>query len=186
MYRYESWTIKQAEHKRTDVFQTVVLEKTLASPWDSKEIKPVNPKGNKPWIFIRRTDAEAETPILWPPDAKSRLTGKDPDAGKDWGEGDGRELDGWMASLTQWTWIWANSWRQWRAGKPGVLQYKESHVTEQRNNNMWMYINTMPIYSNMHLAIDFFPTTIEQWKSDKWYLSINFEKTNGQQRKQRN
>ena len=61
----------------------MVLEKTLDSPLDSKEIKPVNPKGNQPRIFIERTDAEAETPILWPPDAKSQLIGKDPDAGKD-------------------------------------------------------------------------------------------------------
>ena len=65
-------------------FRTVVLEKTLESPLDWKEIKPVNPKGNQPWIFIRRTDAEAEAPIFWPPDAKSRLIGKDIDAGKDW------------------------------------------------------------------------------------------------------
>ena len=62
----------------------VVLEKTLESPLDSKEIKPVNPKGNQPCTFIGRTDAEAEAPILWPPDVKSRLIGKDPDAGKDW------------------------------------------------------------------------------------------------------
>ena len=62
------------------------MEKTLKSPLDFKEIKPINPKGNQPWIFIRRTDAEAEAPILWPPDVKSQLTGKDPDAGKDWGQ----------------------------------------------------------------------------------------------------
>ena len=67
-------------------FWTVVLEKTLESPLDSKEIRPVNPKGNQPWIFIGRTDAEAEAPILWPPDVKSRLTGKDSDAQKDWGQ----------------------------------------------------------------------------------------------------
>ena len=73
-----------AEHQRIDAFEPVVLEKTLESPLDSKEIKPVNFKGNQPWIFIRKTDAEDEAPILWPPDAKSRLTGKDPDAGKDW------------------------------------------------------------------------------------------------------
>ena len=60
-----------------------MLEKTPESPLDSKEIKPVNPKRNQPWILIRRTDAEAETPVLWPPDAKSYLIGKDPDAGKD-------------------------------------------------------------------------------------------------------
>ena len=65
-------------------FSTVVLENTLESPLDSKEIQPVNPNRNQPWIFIGRTDAEAETLILWPPDAKNWLTGKDPDAGKDW------------------------------------------------------------------------------------------------------
>ena len=65
-------------------FWTVVLEKTLESPLDSMEIKLVNPKGNQPWVFIGRTDAEAEVPVLWPPDEKSWLTGKEPDTGKDW------------------------------------------------------------------------------------------------------
>ena len=65
-------------------FRTVVLEKTLKRSLDSKEIKPVNPKGNQPWIFIGKTVAEAEAPILWPPDVKSQLIRKDPDAGKDW------------------------------------------------------------------------------------------------------
>ena len=67
-------------------FWIVVLKKLLESPLNSKEIKPVNPKGNHPWVFIGRTDAEAEAPILWPPDGKSWLIGKDPDAGKDWGQ----------------------------------------------------------------------------------------------------
>ena len=67
-------------------FQIVVLEKTFESPLDSNEIKPVNPKKDQPWIFTGRTDAEAETSILWPPDAKIGLTGKDPDAGEDWGQ----------------------------------------------------------------------------------------------------
>ena len=67
-------------------FQMVVLKKTLESPLDSKEIKPVDSKGNKPWLFTGRTDAEAEAPILCPPDVKSQLIGKDPDAGKDWGQ----------------------------------------------------------------------------------------------------
>ena len=66
------------------LFWTVVLEKTLESPLDSKETQPVHPKGDPSWVFIRRTDAEAETPILWPPDAKNWLIGKNPDAGKDW------------------------------------------------------------------------------------------------------
>ena len=88
-------------------------------------MKPVNPRRNQPWIFIGRTDAEAEAPVLWPPDGKSQLIGKDPDSGKDWGQkekGVTLEWDGWMASPTQWTWIWANSGRQWRTEQPGVLQ----------------------------------------------------------------
>ena len=92
---------------------------------NSRENKPVNPKGNQPWIFIGRTNAEAEAPILWPPDVKSWLIWKDPDSGKDWkagGEGDDRGWDGWMASLTEWTWVWASSGIWWWTGKPGVLQ----------------------------------------------------------------
>ena len=69
-----------------DTFELWVLEKTLESPLDSKEIKPVNPKGNQSWIFIGRTDADAEATIHWPPDVKSPLIGKDSDAGKDWGQ----------------------------------------------------------------------------------------------------
>ena len=67
-----------------DYKETAVLEKTLESPLDSKEIKPINPRGNQSWIIIGRIDAEAEVPILWPPDSRCQLTGKDPDAGKDW------------------------------------------------------------------------------------------------------
>ena len=85
MYGCESWTIKKAEHQKNWCFWTVVLEKTLESPLDSKEIKPINPKVNQPWIFIERTDAEPETPILWPPDGKNWFIWKDPDAGNDWG-----------------------------------------------------------------------------------------------------
>ena len=93
-------------------FQTVVLEKTLESPLDCKDIKPVNTKENQPWIFTGKIDSEAEAPILWPPDEKSWLTGKDLDAGKDWGQEEkGATWDGWMASSTQWTWVWANSGR---------------------------------------------------------------------------
>ena len=84
MYGCKSWTIKKAEHRR--YFWTVVLEKTLECPLDCKEIQPVHPKGDQSWVFIGRTDAEAETLILWPPDAKSWLIGKDTDAGKDWGQ----------------------------------------------------------------------------------------------------
>ena len=83
-YRCESWTIKKAEHRRIDSFELWCWRR-LESPLDCKEIQPVHPK-DESWVFIGRTDAEAETPILWPPDAKSWLIGKDPDAGKDWGQ----------------------------------------------------------------------------------------------------
>ena len=88
----ESWAPKNW------CFWTMVLEKTLESPLNSKEIQPVHPKGNQPWIFIGRTDAEAEAPVLWPPDAKNWLIGKDPDAGKDWRQENGKtedEMVGW-------------------------------------------------------------------------------------------
>ena len=96
MYGCESWTIKKGECRRLYAFWTVVLEKTLDSTLDSKEIKPVNPKENQPWIFIGRTDAEAT--ILWIPDANSLLTGKDIDAGKVWGQEKGvteNDMLGW-------------------------------------------------------------------------------------------
>ena len=99
-------------------FWTVVLEKTLESPFNCKEVQPVHPKGNQSWIFIGRTDAKAETPILWPPDVKNWLIWKEPDAGKDWRW----EEKDWMASLTQWTWVWVSSGSWWCTGRPGVLQ----------------------------------------------------------------
>ena len=83
MYRCESWTFKDGRVLKNWCFWTVVLEKTLESLLVCKEIKPVHPKGNQPWIFIRRTDAEAEAPILWPPDAKNQFIWKEPDVGKD-------------------------------------------------------------------------------------------------------
>ena len=92
----ESWAPKNG------CFSTVVLEKTLEIPLDCKEIKSVNPKGNQSWILIARTDAKAETPILWPPDAKNWLSGKDPDAGKDWRQEKGMtedEMVGWHHRL---------------------------------------------------------------------------------------
>ena len=126
----ESWTPKNW------FFWTVVLEKTLESPLDCREIKPVNPKGNQFWIFTGRTDTE--TPILWPPDEKNWPTGKDRcwERLKVGGEGDDRGWDGWMAPLTWWTWVWASSGSWWWTGKPGVLQSrgcKESDMTEWLN-----------------------------------------------------
>ena len=89
----ESWVLKNW------CFWTVVLEKTLASPLDCKEIQPVHPKGDQSWVFIGRTDAEAETPILWPPHAKSWLIGKHPDAGRDWGKEEKGMIEDEMAGL---------------------------------------------------------------------------------------
>ena len=85
MYGCENWTIKKDEHRRSDAFELWCWRR-LKSPLDFKEIQLVHPKEDQPWVFIGRTDVEAETPILWPPDAKSWLIGKDPDAGKDWGQ----------------------------------------------------------------------------------------------------
>ena len=85
MYGCESWTIKKAEFQRTDAFK-LVLEKTLESPLDCKEIHTDHPKGDQSWVFIGRTDVEAETPILWPPDVKSCFIWKGPDAWKNWGQ----------------------------------------------------------------------------------------------------
>ena len=111
----------ELDHKESWLgFWTVVLEKTLESPLDCREIQPVNPKGNQSW----RTDAEAETPMFWPPDAKNWLLWKDPDAGKDWGQEEKGTTgwDGWMASPTQRTWVWVNSRSWWWTGKPVMLQ----------------------------------------------------------------
>ena len=106
-------------------FWIVVLEKTLESPLDCKEIQPVHPKGDQPWVFFGRNDAEAETLVLWSPHAKNWLIGRlgcweGLGAG---GEGDDRGWDGWMASPTRWTWVWVNSRNWWWTGRPGVLQF---------------------------------------------------------------
>ena len=128
----EGWLLKNW------CFWTMVLEKTLESPFDCKEIQPVNPKGSQSWIFIERTDAEAEAPILWPPDAKSWLSWKDPDAGKDWGREEKETTEDEMVG-----------WHHWLEFKhdPGVGDsqgslmccsprgLKESDMTEWLNNN---------------------------------------------------
>ena len=110
-------------------FWTVVLEKTLESPLDSKEIQPVHSEGNQSWIFIGRTDAEAKAPVLWPPDVKSWPIRKDLMLGKIAGRRRGRGWVGWMASPTQWTWVWISSRSWWWTGKPG----KELDTTERLN-----------------------------------------------------
>ena len=111
-------------------FWTVVLEKTLENALDCKEIQPVHPIGDQPWVFFGRTDVEAETPILWSPDAKSWLIGKDPDAGKDWGRGRrGRQMIRWLNGITnskEWVWVDSGSWVMnrdtWHAMVHGVTK----------------------------------------------------------------
>ena len=137
----ESWTIKKAEHQRTWCFWTVVLEKTLKSPSDCKEIIPVNPKGNQSWVFIGRTYAEAKTPILWPPNEKNWLIGKVPDTGKDWRWGEKGltedEMVGWHHQLN------GHECEQTQGDGEGQGSLaccrpwgrKESDVTEQLNNS---------------------------------------------------
>ena len=115
----ESWTPKNW------CFWPEVLEKTLESPLDFKEIQPVNPEGNQSWTFNGRTDAEAETPILWPPDAKSWPIGKDTDPGKDWRQEEKGTTEDKMVGLgllTQWTWVWTSFGSWWWTWRPGMLQ----------------------------------------------------------------
>ena len=116
----ESWVPKNW------CFWTVVLERTLESPLDCKVIQPVPPKGDQSQVFIGRTDAEAETPILWPPDAKIWLIGKDPDAGRDWGQEEKGttedEIAGWHHRLDGHEFEWTPG-VQWWTGRPGMLQF---------------------------------------------------------------
>ena len=113
----------------------MVLEKTLESPLDSKELKPVNPKGNQSWIFIEKTDAEAEPPE--PREVCELTHWKRPWCWERFqmgGEGDGKEWDGWMASPTQWIWVWSGCGHWSRTGKPGVLHSMGS----QRVGHNWV------------------------------------------------
>ena len=129
----ESWALNNW------CFWTVVLEKTLASPLDCKGIQPVHSKGDQSWVFIGRTDAEAETPILWPPPAKSWLIGKDPDAGKDWRQEEKGTTEGEMAGSHHWLdghgFGWTPGVGDWHGGLAccGSWGLKESDTTEWLN-----------------------------------------------------
>ena len=139
----ESWALKNW------CFRTVVLEKTLESPLDSKEIEPVHPKWNQSWIFIGRTDAEAESAILWLPDAKNSLENWCWERLKAGGERDDRGWDGWMASPTRWTWVWTSPGSWWWTGKSGVLQ----SIGLQKVGYAWATeLNRTESYKTLNLA----------------------------------
>ena len=134
----ESWVLKNW------CFWTVVLEKTLESPSNCKEIQPVNPEGNESWIFTGRTDVEAETAILWPPDAKSSLIGKDPDAGKDWRQEEKGTTEDEMVGWHHW--LDAHEYEQAPGVGDGVLQtvgHKELDMTEWQKWTELMQTNTL-------------------------------------------
>ena len=156
----ESWALKNW------CFWTLVLEKTLERPLNCKEIQPVNSKGNQSWIFSGRTDAEAETPILWPPDAKNWLFGKDSDAGRDLGQeekGTREDWDGWMASPTRWTWVWVNSGSSGQGGLACCDSWgrKELDTTEWLNWTELMCLDAMiSIFWMLNFKPAFSPSSI--------------------------
>ena len=152
----ECWTLKNW------CCRNMVLEKTLESPLDCKEIQPVHPKADQSWVFIGRIDVEAETPVLWLPDAKSWLIWKDPDAGKDWGQEEKGTTEDEMVRwhLTQWTWVWVDSSSWWWTGRPGVLWFMglqrvghnrmtELNWTDCRVKNT----SAFPISMEMHIQL---------------------------------
>ena len=172
-YRW-MWKLDHKERwaPRNWCFWTVVLEKTLESPLDCKEMQPVHPKGNQSWIFIGRIDAEAETPILWPPDAK-----KSPwcwERLKAGGEGDDRGWDGWMASPARWTWIWASSGSWWWTGRPGVLQ----SMGLQRVGHDWA--NELNWYSHTHSST--YPREVKNVVTQNLYINAHGSITQNSQK----
>jgi len=129
------------------------MEKTLESPLDCKEIQPVHSEGDQPWVFFGRNDAEAETPVLWPPHGKSWLIGKDSDAGRDWEQEEkGTTEDEMAGSLTRWTWVWVNSGSWWWTGRPGVLRFmglqRVGHDWATELNWMYLYRSQSPSSSH--------------------------------------
>ena len=140
MYGCESWIIKKAEHRRIDAFELWCWRRLLRVPWSCKEIQPLHPKGDQSWVFIGRTDVEAETPILWPPDAKIWLIWKDPDVGKRWGQKEKGmtedEMVGWHHRLNGHEFGWTLGVGDGQGGLVccSLWGHKESDTTERLNS----------------------------------------------------
>ena len=140
-----------------------MLERTLESHLDCKEIQPVHSEGDQPWEFFGRNDAKAETPVLWPPHAKlthwQRLwCWEGLGAG---GEGDARGWDGWMASLTRWMWVWVNSGSWWWTGRPGLLRFMGS----QRVGHDW----ATELNVNLHVCLYIFKGKYPVYRRRQWH-----------------
>ena len=161
----ESWALKNW------CFWSVVLEKTLESPLDCKDVQPVHPKGDQSWVFIGRTDAKAETPILWPPYVKSW---EGLGAGE---EGHDRGWDGWMALPTWWTWVWVNSGSWWWTGRPGVLQFMGSQRVghDWATELNWTELNNS--YVLFHLLNRKFNFPIQKNIVPQWILNLVLPKS---------
>ena len=144
VYGCESWTIKKAEYRRIDAFELWCLRRLLRVPWTERRSNQSNPKGNRSWIFIGRTDAESETPILWPPDVRNWFTGKDPDAGKDWRQEEkGKtedEMVGWHHRLDGREFEWTLEVGDGQGGLACCVSWgrKELDMTERLN---WTEVN---------------------------------------------
>ena len=163
MYGCESWTVKKAEC-RSWCFWTVVLEKTLESPLDCKEIQPVHSRADQPWVFFGRNDAKAETPVLWPPHAKSWLIGKDSDDGRDWGQEEKGTTEDEMAGWHHWLngcefeLTLGDGDEQGGLACCGSWGHKVSDTTEWLN---WTELNMSILYPILHCI-------------DCWSFEINF------------
>ena len=148
MYGCESWTVKKAEHRRVAAFELWCWRR-LKSPLDYKEIQPVHHKGDQSWVFTGRTDAKAETPVLWPPHVNSWLVGKDPDAGRDWGQEKGTtedEMAGWHHRLDGREFEWTPGVGDGQGGRPGMLQFVKLQSQTQLSD--WSdLIYTLYIYN---------------------------------------
>ena len=151
IYGYESWTVKKAERWSIDAFELWCWRRLLKSPLDCKEIQPVHSEGDQPWNFFGRNDAQAETPVLWPPHTKSWLIGKDSDAGRDWGQEEKGttedEMAGWHHRVDghefEWTPGAGDGREAWRAAILGVAKSR-TQLSNWTELNWWLPVGSDP------------------------------------------